>query len=140
MRSRARRTSSTELSDRVVATVTSYDRVNLRRPGGVSRAMRGSSVLALAAAREDDRKHGKRQKNESFHGVKYGRIAAAVLFFFFPVSILVIAGAAAASRPQVVTKSLRGTIRAVWPWVSGRSGSPATVAAPSSGSIPGETE
>src|SRR5213592_103150 len=102
MRSRARRTSSTEMSDRVVATVTSYDRGNLRRPAGVSRAMRGSSVLALAAAREDDRKHGKRQNDESFHGVKYGRIAAAVLFFFFfffffPISVLVIAGAAATS-------------------------------------------
>jgi hypothetical protein len=107
MRSRARRTSSTEMSDRVVATVTSYDRGNLRRPAGVSRAMRGSSVLALAAARKDDWKHGKRQDDESLHGVKYGRIAAAVLCSFL-VSILLLAGAAAASSPQVVTKIVTG--------------------------------
>jgi streptogramin lyase len=71
--------------------------------------MPGSSVLALAAASEDDWKHGKCQDDESFHGVKYGLIAAAVLVFFLG-SIFVIAGAAAASSPspQVVTKIVTG--------------------------------
>jgi hypothetical protein len=42
--------------------------------------MRRSSVLALAAARKDDGKQGKREDEESLHGeVKYGLILVAVL-------------------------------------------------------------
>jgi hypothetical protein len=69
--------------------------------------MPGSSVLALAAARKDHRKHGKREDEESLHSGKYGRLAAAVLCSFL-VSIRLIAGAAAASSPRVVTKIITG--------------------------------
>jgi hypothetical protein len=42
--------------------------------------MRRSSVLALAAARKDDGKQGKREDEESLHvEVKYGLILVAVL-------------------------------------------------------------
>jgi hypothetical protein len=95
------------MSDPVVATVTSYDHGTHGRRSGVLRRMPGSSVLALAAARKDHRKHGKREDEESLHSGKYGRLAAAVLCSFL-VSIGLIAGAAAASSPRVVTKIITG--------------------------------
>jgi virginiamycin B lyase len=69
--------------------------------------MAGSSVLALAAAREDDWKHGKREDEESLHGVWYGHIGTAVLFLFI-VATFGISAAAAASSPRVVARIVTG--------------------------------
>jgi streptogramin lyase len=91
--------------------VTSYDRGTHGLRRGVVRGMLRSSVLAFAAARKDDWKHGTREDDEPLHGAKYGPIAAAVLllFFFSLLLALTIAHATAAvSSPQVVAKIVTG--------------------------------
>lgn len=72
-----------------------------------TRADGGFVSTCPAAAREDDRKHGKREDEESLHGVRYGRIGTAVLFLFI-VPTFGTAGAAVASPPQVVAKVITG--------------------------------
>src|SRR5262245_9636498 len=97
--------------------------------------MAGSSVLALAAAGEDDWEHGKREDEEPFHGVRYGRIGTAVLILFI-VATFGVAGAAAGSSPRVVRRSSPDVIRAMWLRVSARCGSRTTPGERSSESTP----